>query len=309
MPGAFCLMRADGSERIVRCNEMMLSLFQCSTETAFLELTGGCLRGMVIAEDYRQISAQIGVWQRGKSADAHYLDFELSTSAAHVRRVDMYLRRIEQDGEAFWSICLMDANMRTLMHVPGAMGGLLPRGTFYQEALRQAMKDRDMHVFGSHCPVYFNITNFKLYNASCGYAAGDRVLSHTAAVLKEMLPGAILTHLAADSFLALAPANRLTARVEQICRRINHFIAMPGVEVKAGLRFFEAGDTSPVTSSFDEAKMACDAAKKVVKRSWAIYRKSMSDRVVLHTYILTRISQKRCRRGRSRFTCSPTCAS
>ncbi len=62
----------------------------------------------------------------------------------------MYLRRIEQDGEAFWSICLMDANMRTLMHVPGAMDGLLPRGTFYQEALRQAMKDRDMHVFGSH---------------------------------------------------------------------------------------------------------------------------------------------------------------
>lgn len=156
MPGAFCLMRADGSERIVRCNEMMLSLFQCSTETAFLELTGGCLRGMVIAEDYRQISAQIGVWQREKSADAHYLDFELSTSAAHVRRVDMYLRRIEQDGEAFWSICLMDANMRTLMHVPGAIDGLLPRGTFYQEALRQAMKDRDMHVFGSHCPVYFN---------------------------------------------------------------------------------------------------------------------------------------------------------
>ena len=49
MPGAFCLMRADGSERIVRCNEMMLSLFQCSTEKAFLELTGGCLRGMVIA--------------------------------------------------------------------------------------------------------------------------------------------------------------------------------------------------------------------------------------------------------------------
>ena len=138
MPGAFCLMRADGSERIVRCNEMMLALFQCSTEKAFLELTGGCLRGMVIAEDYRQISAQLGVWQREKSADAHYLDFELCTSAAHVRRVDMYLRRIEQDGEAFWSICLMDANMRTLMHVPGAMDGLLPRGTFYQEALRQA---------------------------------------------------------------------------------------------------------------------------------------------------------------------------
>lgn len=124
MPSAFCLMRADGSERIVRCNEMMLSLFQCSTEKAFLELTGGCLRGMVIAKDYRQISAQLGVWQREKSADVHYLDFELCTSAAHVRRVDMYLRRIEQDGEAFWSICLMDANMRTLMHVPGAMDGL-----------------------------------------------------------------------------------------------------------------------------------------------------------------------------------------
>lgn len=80
MPGAFCLMRADGSERIVRCNEMMLSLFQCSTEKAFLELTGGCLRGMVIAEDYRQISAQLGVWQREKSADAHYLDCQRRTA-------------------------------------------------------------------------------------------------------------------------------------------------------------------------------------------------------------------------------------
>ena len=37
--------------------------------------------------------------------------------------------------------------------------------------------------------------------------------------------------------------------------------------------------------------MACDAAKKVVKRSWAIYRKSMSDRVVLHTYILTHFTE------------------
>lgn len=86
MPGAFCLMRADGSERIVRCNEMMLALFQCSTEKDFLKLTGGCLRGMVIAEDYRQISAQLGVWQREKSADAHYLDCQLpATEVASLR--------------------------------------------------------------------------------------------------------------------------------------------------------------------------------------------------------------------------------
>lgn len=290
VPSAFCLMRSDGSERIVQCNEMMLSLFQCSSEEAFRKLTSSCLRGMVIAEDYRQLSVQLSVWQKEEDDAVHYLDFEICTAAAHIRRVDAYVRRVEQDGEGLWAISLMEASMRTLLRVSDSMDGLLPRESFYQAALHQAMEDKTANVFGIHCPVYFNITNFKLYNASCGYAAGDRVLGRMAGVLKEMLPGAILTHLAADSFLALAPAERLTVRVEQICRQMNHFIATPGVEVKAGLRFFDAEDDSPVTLSFDEAKMACDEAKKEVKRSWVVYRKTMSEKVMLHNYILTHFS-------------------
>lgn len=290
VPGAVCLMRADGSEHIVQYNSMMLSLFQCETREDFIHLTGGILRGMVLADHYPAISEQLARWQKERASGLHYLTFEILTGKSHVRRIDANIRLIEREGELYWSCYLADAGLRRLTLDEDKVG-LLTREGFFKEALNQAKQDKEQKRFGTHCPVYFNITNFKLYNANRGYAVGDDLLRHMAFVLRESLPGAILAHLSADSFLALAPVERLTVRVEQVCRQMNRFIAMPGVTVKAGLRFYRPKDKSPVTAAFDQAKMACDEAKKDAKRSWVIYREEMGERLQMRNYVLTHFAE------------------
>lgn len=290
VPGAVCLMRADGSEHIVQYNNMMLSLFQCETREDFIHLTGGILRGMVLADHYPAISEQLARWQKERARGLHYLTFEILTGKSHVRCIDANIRLIEREGELYWSCYLADAGLRRLTLDEDKVG-LLTREGFFKEALNQAKQDKEQKRFGTHCPVYFNITNFKLYNANRGYAAGDDLLRHMAFVLRESLPGAILAHLSADSFLALAPVERLTVRVEQVCRQMNRFIAMPGVTVKAGLRFYRPKDKSPVTAAFDQAKMACDEAKKDAKRSWVIYREEMGERLQMRNYVLTHFAE------------------
>lgn len=290
VPGAVCLMRADGSEHIVQYNSMMLSLFQCETREDFIHLTGGILRGMVLADHYPAISEQLVRWQKEHASGLHYLTFEILTGKSHVRRIDANIRLIEREGELYWSCYLADAGLRRLTLDEDKVG-LLTREGFFKEALNQAKQDKEQKRFGTHCPVYFNITNFKFYNANRGYAAGDDLLGHMAFVLRESLPGAILAHLSADSFLALAPVERLTVRVEQVCRQMNRFIAMPGVAVKAGLRFYSPKDKSPVTAAFDQAKMACDEAKKDAKRNWVIYREEMGERLQMRNYVLTHFAE------------------
>ena len=290
VPGAVCLMRADGSEHIVQYNSMMLSLFQCETREDFIHLTGGILRGMVLADHYPAISEQLARWQKERARGLHYLTFEILTGKSHVRRIDANIRLIEREGELYWSCYLADAGLRRLTLDEDKVG-LLTREGFFKEALNQAKQDKEQKHFGTHCPVYFNITNFKLYNANRGYAAGDDLLRHMAFVLRESLPGAILAHLSADSFLALAPVDRLMVRVEQVCRQMNRFIAMPGVAVKAGLRFYSPKDKSPVTAAFDQAKMACDEAKKDAKRSWVVYHEEMGERLQMRNYVLTHFAE------------------
>ncbi|WP_158558747.1 EAL domain-containing protein [Mitsuokella sp. AF21-1AC] len=290
VPGAFCLIRADESEHIAWFNDLMLSLYQCETAEEFRQLTGGLFRGMVLAEGYKSLAEQMAGWQQADSP-VRYLDFEICTAASHIRRVDAYVRHIEREGLPFWSLCLIDAGSRQIGIKSDEAEGLMKRKAFYQAALQQSEKDRAEGCFGIHCPIYFNITNFKLYNSMHGYQAGDEVLRRMAKVLSQSLPGALIAHLAADSFIALAPAERLTERVEQICRKMNRLLDSPGIEVKCGLRFYRRQNKSPVISAFDEAKLACDAAKKDAGRSWLVYREEMGRQLLLKNYILTHFSE------------------
>lgn len=290
VPGAFCLIRADGSEHIAWFNDLMLSLYQCETAEEFQELTGGSFRGMVLAEGYRPLSEQMAGWQQADSP-VRYLNLEICTAARHIRRIDAYARHIEREGLSFWSLYLVDAGSRQIAAMPDETAGIMKRNDFYQAALRQSEEDRAASCFGIHCPVYFNITNFKLYNSIYGYQSGDEVLRRMAQVLRQSLPGALIAHLAADSFIALAFSERLTERVEQVCRQMNHLLDTPGIEVKAGLRFYRQQDRSPVVSAFDEAKLACDAAKKDAGCSWMVYREEMSRKLLLKNHILTHVSE------------------
>lgn len=182
---------------------------------------------------------------------------------------------------------------------------LMGRTAFYKAALEQAAADKDQGIFGEHCPLYFNITNFKVYNSIHGYHGGDEILQHMARLLQETFPGDLAAHLSADSFIVLASSQNVTQKVEHICRTMRRYIKSPGIEVKAGLRFYDPRqEKSPVVGSFDQAKIACDSIKKDANRCWAVYEDDMGRRLVLQSYILEHFDEA-MQKGHIRFYLQP----
>lgn len=169
---------------------------------------------------------------------------------------------------------------------------LMGRKAFYQAVLRQAAAERAAGTYGLHCPVYFNITNFKSYNSLHGYEAGDKILMHMAKLLHEVFAGELMAHLAADAFVVLALEADVVEKVEYVCRQMNLLIRNSSIEVKAGLRFYRSSEAdSLIVTAFDQAKIACDLVKKDATRSWAAYDEAMGQRLNLRNYIIENVDR------------------
>ena len=75
----------------------------------------------------------------------------------------------------------------------------LGRQEFLQAAAERLQQEwRDGHHIKS-CPVFFNITNFHLYNAAHGFRQGDLCLQHIENILQEVFPCQLVVHLGSDT--------------------------------------------------------------------------------------------------------------
>ena len=97
---------------------------------------------------------------------------------------------------------------------------LPPMQVFFAAAQEQLEQEWEhLHALRS-CPVFFNITNFHLYNATYGIEQGDRCLHRIAEILQKNFPGRLLTHLGADHFAVLADTADVTNRIEAACHEV-----------------------------------------------------------------------------------------
>lgn len=145
----------------------------------------------------------------------------------------------------------------------------LRRQEFLQAAAERLQQEwREGHHIKS-CPVFFNITNFHLYNAAHGFRQGDLCLQHIENILQEVFPCQPVLHLGSDNFSVLA------------------FIGNPNIALKAGIRFLTGlPSTKDLNVAFDsEAKIACDTIKKDASRHWAVYTKKLGLRHQMQNYV------------------------
>ena len=166
-----------------------------------------------------------------------------------------------------------------------------------QEFLRDAAdilqrEWREYHLLKS-CPVFFNITNFHLYNATHGFRQGDLCLQHIEGILREVFPDCPVLHLGADNFAALAEEANVQARIDKACQRVQAYIGNPNIALKAGIRFLSGPRSlKDLNVAFDsEAKIACDTIKKDASRHWAIYTQELGLRHKMQNYVREYLDQ------------------
>lgn len=289
LPEGICVIEDNEKEKILFANQALLHLYKCHSMEDFLSHTGGVLRGMVELSDYRPLSEVGLTGAQSLGNDRFYVSFSCRTRDGHFRRMEGVLSRSVREGTgAVWVLSVVPSNIISSLSYRDDLTGLLTMPVFLKKALAQAKKDEEEGAFGSYCPIYFNLTNFKFYNASYGREAGNRLLQKIADDLRTYFPDELAAHPERDTFFLLGSRRRVPEALEAMIQDIDRYIDDSSVRLKAGVCDF--GKTVPpitvLRNSFDLAKIACDSIKTDGSRSWAFYEDSMGSMLENRAYVL-----------------------
>lgn len=289
LPEGICVIEDNEKEKILFANQALLHLYKCHSMEEFLSHTGGVLRGMVELSDYRPLSEVGLTGAQSLGNDRFYVSFSCRTRDGHFRRMEGVLSRSVREGTgAVWVLSVVPSNIISSLSSRDVLTGLLSLPVFLKKVLAQEKKDAEKGTFGSYYPIYFNLTNFKIYNASYGREAGNRLLQKIADDLRTYFPDELAAHPERDTFFLLGSRRRVPEALEAMIRDIDRYIDDSSVRLKAGICDF--GKTVPpitaLRNSFDLAMIACDSIKTDGSRSWAFYEDSMGSMLEKRAYVL-----------------------
>lgn len=289
LPEGICVIRDIGKEDILFANRSLIRMYKCHSFEEFLSFTGGSFRGMVELSDYRPLSEVDSSSARKVGEGQYYVSFNCRTRDGHFRRLQGALAQsVLPKAGAVWILSLVPKKVISSLTLRDPLTGLLSHPVFLKKALEAARADKDRGEFGVHCPMYFNLTNFKFYNASRGREAGNYLLQKIAEALSRYFPGDLASHQNSDNFFLLGSKNRLPEGLSAMISEVNRYIDDPSVQLKAGICDFDY-KMPPVfvlRNAFDMAKIACDSIKGDGSKSFVAYEASMGTELENRAYVL-----------------------
>lgn len=289
LPEGICVIRDNGKEDILFANRSLIRMYKCHSAEEFLSFTGGTFRGMVELSDYRPLSEVDASSARKVGEDRYYVSFNCRTRDGHFRRLEGALAQsVLPKAGAVWILSLVPKKVISSLTLRDPLTGLLSHPVFLKKALEVARADKDRGEFGVHCPMYFNLTNFKFYNASRGREAGNYLLQKIAEALSRYFPGDLASHQGSDNFFLLGSRSRLPEGLSAMISEVNRYIDDPSVQLKAGICDFDykMPPVSVLRNAFDMAKIACDSIKGDGSKSFVVYEGSMGTELENKAYVL-----------------------
>lgn len=297
--GGVCVIRQTAEEQILFVNEEMLRIYQCATEDEFFQLTKGRFAGLMEAEDYVPLEARTNSRHGELDEGYSFLTFRCYTKTGSYRHLEGTFHKVNSpELGKVWMMNLVNKERNLAVSNLDPVTGLLNMHAFYQrvqqkvDALRKTVEPGTLEV--RYCPVYLNLTNFKVYNEMHGIYEGDRMLRKIGQLLKGAFPASYITRLSGDNFALFVPRDNLEAKLKEVCQAVNNEVRMPNIAMKAGIGAIEVAVSvhrRPITTYFDQAKLASDSIKKDATRSIAFYNESMRQSIADRIFILDNLDR------------------
>lgn len=297
--GGVCLIQQNAEEQILFVNTEMLKLYQCDTESDFFQLTKERFAGMMESEDYMPLATRMNSRHGDANEGYAFLSFRCYTR----RGVYLHIEGTFQKGNLpgvgkVWMLNLVNKEHSMAVSDLDPVTGLLNMHAFYQRVEKKADELRAKAQPGDlemrYCPVYLNLTNFKVYNELHVLYEGDRMLRRIGQMLKSKFPLSYITRLSGDNFALFVPRAGLEIKIRDLCHAVNDEIHIPNIMMKAGIGSLEVepGERRrTITAYFDQAKLACDSIKKDATRFAAFYHDSMRQSVTDRIFILDNLDK------------------
>ncbi|MGN8834868.1 EAL domain-containing protein [Allisonella histaminiformans] len=297
-PGGICLISMDGQEQILFCNDTMASLCGYDSAEALLADIQESYTHLVYPDSYIPLKE---LYQNfGNNAEAGAVSLHVRGKQGQSLFFSGTLAVQKQQDRKVWALYLAK-DMSAQDRISGQLDSeFMSVPDFYDATIQAAKDNAQLGIFDQFVPVFFNLTNFKMYNAVNGRAAGDSLIAHMGRILRREFPQAKACHLGGDHFEVLAPRKNLIARLGRVHEALTFYVKDSSVSLKAGL-MISPGDSHGKTyrfneNQFDLAKVAADSIKNDATRFWAVYTKEMGRAMGNQAYIL-RNFEKALERG------------
>lgn len=297
-PGGICLISMDGQEQILFCNDTMASLCGYDSAEALLAAIQESYTHLVYPDSYIPLKE---LYQNfGNNAEAGAVSLHVRGKQGQSLFFSGTLAVQKQQDRKVWALYLAK-DMSAQDRISGQLDSeFMSVPDFYDATIQAAKDNAQLGIFDQFVPVFFNLTNFKMYNAVNGRAAGDSLIAHMGRILRREFPQAKACHLGGDHFEVLAPRKNLIARLGRVHEALTFYVKDSSVSLKAGL-MISPGDSHGKTyrfneNQFDLAKVAADSIKNDATRFWAVYTKEMGRAMGNQAYIL-RNFEKALERG------------
>lgn len=145
--------------------------------------------------------------------------------------------------------------------------GLLEKQTFYDccQVLIDTMAEDSSYVV-----VFFDIENFKLFNANYGYEQGDELLKEMANIINDIFGNQLAARFTGDHFVVFTNSTQIVPFIKQVRKRVKLNQKYVNLEVKAGI-YIVTDNKLEAKKCCDRARMACVSIKKRYDIEYCFY--------------------------------------
>ncbi len=145
--------------------------------------------------------------------------------------------------------------------------GLLEKQSFY-DCAQDLLDNADLDHRYSF--VFFDLENFKIFNANYGYEKGDELLAIIGKIIKDSFKGQLISRFSGDHFVVFTDSSNIIPNIKIIRDKIRLVQKNVNIELKAGIYNCDGSDKD-VIRCCDRARIACISIKKKYDAEYKIY--------------------------------------
>ena len=165
--------------------------------------------------------------------------------------------------------------------------GLLEKQSFYicaQELIDTACDIKELAF------IFFDMDNFKLFNANYGFEKGDELLVEIGKIIQDVCKNQLVARFSGDHFVVCTNKSQIINSITEIRSKVKQIQKNINLELKAGIYVLDGATTDAIRCS-DRARMACTSIKKKYDVSYRFYDEELGGSLIRKQYILDNLDE------------------
>lgn len=305
LPGGVFIYNAKDDERILYVEDNVIKLFGCETVEEFREHTGNSFKGMVHPDDLEAVEESIQQQTMYGEKRHDYVRYRIITKQGETRYVEDFGHLMHGDnGRSYFYVFIIDldkdeyfnrehngssnAELLSVRNELDPLTGLFNMGQFYR-TMQEKIEDPSTRRPGLSF-LYYDISNFKLFNERYGFRKGDELLSSIAGQLRENFIDAVIARFSDDHFAVATWEDDVEERLKRVHNAVYEIQEGAKVNLCAGIYRMEESCTD-VGLACDHARLACNTSKATHDRYFFVYDAELRNRLRKQQYIIDHIDE------------------